>query len=166
MVLNILKIMRKIKRNKKKYKRDIKYKSKLVTYFINNIMRNGKKNIANKIFYKTLNYIEKQFKNKNLNPLQILKIAINNGSPEVEIKTRKIGGATYNMPIRINNKRKIYLSIKWLILNSKKKKNESMFKRLAKEIILTYNGIGETIKKKNQIHKIAESNKAFSHFKF
>ncbi|WGH25012.1 MAG: 30S ribosomal protein S7 [Candidatus Shikimatogenerans bostrichidophilus] len=158
--------MRKIKRNKKKYKRDIKYKSKLVTYFINNIMRNGKKNIANKIFYKTLNYIEKQFKNKNLNPLQILKIAINNGSPEVEIKTRKIGGATYNMPIRINNKRKIYLSIKWLILNSKKKKNESMFKRLAKEIILTYNGIGETIKKKNQIHKIAESNKAFSHFKF
>ncbi|MDH3004683.1 MAG: 30S ribosomal protein S7 [Candidatus Shikimatogenerans sp. JK-2022] len=160
--------MRKIKKRKKKYIRDIKYNSKLVSYFINNLMKQGKKNIAYKILYKALSIIELKFKNTkgNSNPLKILKIAIKNSSPEVEIKTRKIGGATYNIPIKINNNRKNYLSIKWLITNSKNRNEKTMSEKLANEIINTYNGIGATIKKKNEIYKIAESNKVFSYFKF
>ncbi|MDH3004204.1 MAG: 30S ribosomal protein S7 [Candidatus Shikimatogenerans sp. JK-2022] len=155
--------MRKIKKKKKKYLPDIKYNSKLITYIVNCIMRNGKKNIAYKIIYNTLNYIEKKIKN---NSLKILKKAIFNASPELEIKHRKIGGATYNIPIKINKNRKRYLSIKWLILNAKNRNEKKMYIKLANEIINTYNGIGNTIKKKNETHRMAESNKAFSHFKF
>ncbi|MDH3005144.1 MAG: 30S ribosomal protein S7 [Candidatus Shikimatogenerans sp. JK-2022] len=159
--------MRKTKKNKNIYRPDIKYNSKLVTYFINHIMVKGKKNIACKIFYKTLKIISIKFKKKNIKPLNILKVAIKNASPEVEIKTRKLGGSTYSIPVKIYEKKKIYLSIKWLILNARNRNNEkTMSEKLANEIISTYNGIGNTIKKKNEIHKMAESNKAFSHFKF
>ncbi|MDH3004421.1 MAG: 30S ribosomal protein S7 [Candidatus Shikimatogenerans sp. JK-2022] len=158
--------MRKIKNKKKKLLPDLKYNSKLITYFINNIMKKGKKNIAYKIYYKVLNYINNKFKYKNLNFLKIFKYAIKNASPEVEIKRRKIGGSTYNIPIRISNKRKIFLSIKWLILNSKKRSEKKMYIKLANEIISTYKGYGNTIKKKNELQKLADSNKAFINFRY
>ncbi|WGH25384.1 MAG: 30S ribosomal protein S7 [Candidatus Shikimatogenerans bostrichidophilus] len=158
--------MRKIKKNNKQYIPDVKYNSRLVTYFINHIMKKGKKNIAYKIFYKTLDIINDKFKLKNIKPLNILKIAIKNASPEVKIKTRKIGGSTYSIPVKINENQKKYLSIKWLIVNAKNRKEKNMSEKLANEIISTYNGISNTIKNKHEIHKRAESNKAFSHFKF
>lgn len=158
--------MRKKKIKKKIYNPDIKYNSKLVTYFINHIMKNGKKYLAYKIFYTTLNIIKKKFENKKKLPLEILKESIKNISPDVEVKSKKIGGTTYNIPVHVNEKKKKYLSIKWLIYFSKKRKGKNMSEKLANEIISAYRGIGETIKKKNELHKIAESNKAFSHFKF
>ncbi|WGH24830.1 MAG: 30S ribosomal protein S7 [Candidatus Shikimatogenerans bostrichidophilus] len=158
--------MRKIKKRKIIYNKDQKYNSRLISYFINNIMTQGKKNTACKIIYKSLNLIKKYFKDKKIPELNVVKVAIKNSSPELEIKTRKIGGATYNIPIRINKKRKKYLAIKWLIINARNRSENTMYEKLANEIVNAYNGIGNTIKKKNQIHNIAKSNKAFSHFKF
>ncbi|MDH3003703.1 MAG: 30S ribosomal protein S7 [Candidatus Shikimatogenerans sp. JK-2022] len=159
--------MRKIKLKKtKKYIKDFKYKSKLVSYFVNILMRNGKKNLAFRIFYKTLNIIKKKNKKKNIKSIKILKKALKNISPKIIIKNKKIGGTTYNIPIKINKNKQKYLSIKWLILFSKKKKGNNMSIKLAKEILLAYKGLGESIKKKNEIYKIAEANKAFTYFKF
>ncbi|WGH27649.1 MAG: 30S ribosomal protein S7 [Candidatus Shikimatogenerans bostrichidophilus] len=158
---------KKIKINKLKNKNnDFKYNDKLVINFINNLMKNGKKYLAYKIFNKTLKEIEKKNIKKNILPLNIFKKALKNIYPKVEIKNRKIGGTTYNIPIKINEKKKEYLAIKWLIFFSKKRKENCIYKKLANEIISAYNGIGNTIKKKNEIHKIAESNKAFSYLKF
>ncbi|WGH24645.1 MAG: 30S ribosomal protein S7 [Candidatus Shikimatogenerans bostrichidophilus] len=158
--------MRKIKRKKRIYSKDPKYNSSLITYFINHIMVNGKKYTASKILYKSLGLIKNNLKSKNISELNVLKIAVKNSSPEIEIKTRKIGGATYNIPIKINSRRSKYLAIKWLILNSKNRSENTMYEKLANEILNAYNGIGNTIKKKNHINSIAKSNKAFSHFKF
>ncbi|MDH3004939.1 MAG: 30S ribosomal protein S7 [Candidatus Shikimatogenerans sp. JK-2022] len=154
--------MRKIKI--KKNITDIKYKSKIVTYFINHIMKRGKKNLAIKIFYNTLNFIKEKFNKKY--PLEILKKAIEKGSPELEIKKIKIGGSIYNIPTKIKKKKSKFLCVKWLIKNAKLRKDKNMSIKLANEIINTYNGIGETIKKKNEIKKVAEANKAFSYLKF
>ncbi|WGH26641.1 MAG: 30S ribosomal protein S7 [Candidatus Shikimatogenerans bostrichidophilus] len=147
---------------------DYKYNDKIIDIFINYLMKNGKKYLAYKIFYKTLKVIENKYKKKKkkILPLNIFKKSLKNISPKIEIKNRKIGGTTYNIPIKIGEKKKQYLAIKWLIFFSKKRKEYGMFNKLANEIISAYNGIGNSIKKKNEIHKIAESNKAFSHFKF
>ncbi|WGH27136.1 MAG: 30S ribosomal protein S7 [Candidatus Shikimatogenerans bostrichidophilus] len=161
--------MRKIKLKKtKKYNIEYKYKDKIITYFINILMKNGKKNLAYKIIYKTLKIIEKKKIKKNnieVLPIDILKESLNNISPQVIIKNKKIGGSKYNIPIKINDKKKLFLSIKWLIFFSKKRKEKNIYNKIANEIILSYNGLGECIKKKNEIHKIAESNKSYSHFK-
>ncbi|WOX79142.1 30S ribosomal protein S7 [Candidatus Shikimatogenerans bostrichidophilus] len=151
--------MRKIKFKKRIYKKDYKYNSKLVTYFVNNLMRDGKKNLAYKIFYNALNIINNKI--KDINPLIIFKKSLKNIAPKKIIKNKKIGGTNYNIPIEINKRKKIYLSIKWLILYAKKRKEKTMSDKLANEIIAAYNGIGEAIKKRNNIYKLAESNKAF-----
>ncbi|MDH3004817.1 MAG: 30S ribosomal protein S7 [Candidatus Shikimatogenerans sp. JK-2022] len=156
--------MRKIKKNIKIYLPDIKYKSKIITYMSNLIMRKGKKLLALKILDKALKIIKIKFTKVNIKPLKILKIAIKNASPEMEIKNRKIGGSSYNIPIRLNEKKKMFLAIRSLIINSKKRKNKSMAEKLANEIISTYKGIGETIKKKQEINKVAESNKVFTYY--
>ncbi|WOX79410.1 30S ribosomal protein S7 [Candidatus Shikimatogenerans bostrichidophilus] len=151
--------MRKIKFKKRTYKKDYKYNSKLVTYFVNNLMKNGKKNLAYKIFYNALNIIENKM--NDINPLIIFKKSLKNIAPKILIKKKKIGGSTYNIPIEINKRKKIYLSIKWLIIYAKKRKEKTMYEKLANEIIAAYNGIGDAIKKRNNIYKLAESNKAF-----
>ncbi|WGH28131.1 MAG: 30S ribosomal protein S7 [Candidatus Shikimatogenerans bostrichidophilus] len=162
--------MRKIKnKKKKKYFKDYKFKSKLVTYFINILMKNGKKNLSLRIFYNSLKIVKKKITEQNkkkISTIKILKKSLKNISPQVIIKNKKIGGSNYNIPIQISKKKKIYLAIKWLIFYSKKRKEKTMSKKLAYEIIASFNGLGESIKKKNDIHKIAESNKAFSYFKF
>ncbi|WOX79273.1 30S ribosomal protein S7 [Candidatus Shikimatogenerans bostrichidophilus] len=151
--------MRKRKFKKKIYKKDYKYKSKLVTYFVNNLMKNGKKNLAYKIFYNALNIINNKI--NDINPLIIFKKSLKNIAPKKLIKNKKIGGSNYNIPIEINKKKQIYISIKWLILYAKKRKEKTMSNKLANEIIAAYNGLGDAIKKRNNIYKIAESNKAF-----
>ncbi|WGH26106.1 MAG: 30S ribosomal protein S7 [Candidatus Shikimatogenerans bostrichidophilus] len=158
--------MRKIKYKKKIYNGDYKFNDEIITYFVNILMKNGKKNLAYKIFYKTIKIIKNKYKNKKILPLHIFKKSLKNISPKYEIINRKIGGSTYNIPIKISKKKKMFLSIKWLIYYSKKKKGLNMSNKLANEIISSYNGIGESIKRKNEINKIAKSNKAFSHLKF
>ncbi|BDT61510.1 MAG: 30S ribosomal protein S7 [Flavobacteriales endosymbiont of Rhyzopertha dominica] len=153
----------KIKKKYRIYKRDFKYKSRIVTYFVNILMKNGKKNLSYNIFYNTLKIVKNKIKDEE--PFKIFKKALNNIKPSVEIKARKIGSTTYNIPKKISKKKSIYYSIKWLILYSKKRKGISMSNKLAEEIIAAYNKIGESIKKKNEIDKLFNKNKGFYNFK-
>lgn len=153
----------KIKKKYRIYKRDFKYKSRIVTYFVNILMKNGKKNLSYNIFYNTLKIVKNKIKDEE--PFKIFKKALNNIKPSVEIKARKIGSTTYNIPKKISKKKSIYYSIKWLILYSKKRKGISMSNKLAEEIIAAYNNIGESIKKKNEIDKLFNKNKGFYNFK-
>ena len=140
---------------------DVKYKSYLVSLLIQRVLKSGKKTLAQNLIYKTFDII----KNKtNKNPLIIFETAIKNASPLLEIKTRKIGGSIYRVPVEINSFRSINLALRWIIINSRKKIGRGICIKLATEIIDTSNNSSLTIKKKEEIHKNAEANKAFSHF--
>lgn len=137
------------------------YNSILVSRFINNLMIDGKKTKAQNIFYKAMNLIQKK---TNQNPLKIFQMAIKNAAPLVEVWSRRIGGATFMVPRQVMAGRRISLAIKNIIKAARSLKGKPMFERLADEIILTSQEEGEAYKKKLEIHKLAENNKAFAHF--
>ena len=155
--------MRKSKPKKRYFLPDPIYKDSLVTQFVNNLMLKGKKSISYSIFYDSLDIIEKKTKEKGI---QVWKKALNNVMPSVEVKSRRIGGANFQVPIEVRPSRKITLSQKWLIKYARLRKENSMRDRLANEIISASKGEGSAVKKKDDTHKMAEANKAFSHFKF
>ena len=135
----------------------------VVAKFINYIMKQGKKSIAEKIFYQSLDLISKQEKTEQ--PIEVFKKAIGNVSPVLEVKSKRIGGATYQVPIEVGSNRRIALAMRWIIGYSKSRKGKSMMDRLSSELIAAANNEGSSIKKKEDTHKMADANKAFAHFR-
>jgi small subunit ribosomal protein S7 len=156
--------MRKARPKKKLIKPDPRYGDIVITKFVNNIMLSGKKSVAFDIIYGAMDEIKKKLKDEN--ELEIWRAALDNVMPSVEVKSRRIGGATFQIPTEINEGRRMALGMKWLITYSKKRPGKSMSERLAAEIIAAAKGEGAAVKKREDTHKMAEANKAFSHFKF
>ena len=139
------------------------YNSYLVSLLISRILQSGKKTIAKNIVYEAFEIIKQK---TDQDPLEIFETAIRKASPIVEVKARRIGGSTYQVPIEVNGFRATNLSLRWIIRYSKQRAGRSMSIKLANEIIDTANEIGNTIKKKEETHKMAEANKAFAHFRY
>ena len=155
--------MRKAKPKKRYILPDPKFGDTLVTRFVNNLMVDGKKSIAYSIFYDALAQVENK---TGENGLETWKKGLNNIMPSVEVKSRRVGGATFQVPLEVRPDRKISLGIKWMILYSRKRGEQTMTDRLAGEIIAAAKGEGAAVKKKDDTHRMAEANKAFSHFRF
>jgi small subunit ribosomal protein S7 len=156
--------MRKSKPKKRYLLPDPKFKDTLVTKFVNYMMNDGKKSIAYNIFYDAIEQVEKKAGGEN--GLDVWKRAMTNVTPGVEVKSRRVGGATFQVPVEIRPERKINLSIKWLIEYARARGEKTMMDRLAGEILAASKGEGAAIKKKDDTHRMAEANKAFSHFRF
>ena len=139
------------------------YNSYLVSLLILRILKSGKKNLAKNIVYQAFDIIKQKTKE---DPLSIFEKAIRNASPIVEVKPRRVGGSTYQVPIEVNGFRATNLSLRWIINYANQRVGRSMAIKLANEIIDTANDIGNTIKKKEETHKMAEANKAFAHYRF
>ena len=158
--------MRKRKAKKRPLLPDPKFNDQLVTRFVNMLMWSGKKSTAFKIFYDALDIVESKKQNKEKSSLEIWKDGLSNVMPHVEVRSRRIGGATIQIPMQIRADRKISLAIKWLIGFARKRNEKSMAQKLAAEILAAENEEGAAVKKKADTHKMAEANKAFSHFRF
>ena len=142
---------------------DSLYNSYLVSLLISRILKSGKKNLAKNIVYQSFEIIHKK---TGQDPLTIFEKAIQNASPLVEVKARRVGGSTYQVPVEVSGFRATNLSLRWIIRYSRQRVGRSMAIKLANEIIDTSNEIGNTIKKKEETHKMAEANKAFAHFRY
>ena len=158
--------MRKAKPKKRILLPDPKFNDVLVTRFVNNLMVDGKKSIAYTIFYDALDIVGEKMKDADKAPLEIWKKALENITPQVEVKSRRIGGATFQVPTEVRPERKISLSMKNLVLYSRKRAGKSMAEKLSAEIIAAYNQEGAAFKRKEEMHRMAEANKAFAHFRF
>ena len=158
--------MRKAKPKKRIILPDPKYNDVLVTRFVNNMMYDGKKNVAYSIFYDALEIVGNRIKDSELTPLEIWKKALENVTPAVEVKSRRVGGANFQVPVEIRPDRKISVSIKNLILFARKRSGKSMAEKLAGEIQAAFNEEGGAYKKKEDTHRMAEANRAFAHFRF
>ena len=155
--------MRKGTPNKRYVLPDPKYKDTLVTQFVNCLMLSGNKSTAYRMFYDAVDLVEERTKE---NGLETWKKALNNVMPSVEVKSRRVGGATFQVPIEVRPSRKISLGIKWMIRYAKLRGEKTMTERLAGEIIAGAKGEGAAVKKKDDTHRMADANKAFSHFRF
>jgi len=157
-------------RKKQSKKRDLipdpKFNDQLVTRFVNNLMQQGKKSIAYKIFYDAIDIIESKKEDNEKTSLELWKDALSNVMPQVEVRSRRVGGATFQIPTPIRPDRKISLAMKWLIASSRKRNEKSMAVKLAQEILAAAKEEGAAVKKRVDTHKMAEANKAFSHFRF
>lgn len=142
---------------------DPKFKDARLSQFVNNLMLDGKKNLAFKIVYGAFDIIKEK---TNEEGLDIFHKAINNACPSVQVKSRRVGGATFQIPTEVSPKRKLSLGMKWIIMFSRKRNGKSMKEKLANELIAAANEEGGAIKKKEDTHRMAEANKAFSHFRF
>ena len=158
--------MRKARPKKKILLPDPKFNDPYVTRFVNNLMYSGKKTVAYGIFYDSLDIVGDKLKVDGKSPLDIWKQALDNITPQVEVKSRRVGGATFQVPMEIRPDRKVSISMKNLILFARKRPGHSMAERLAAEVMAAYNGEGGAFKKKEDTHKMAEANKAFAHFRF
>ncbi|MFA7616795.1 MAG: 30S ribosomal protein S7 [Moheibacter sp.] len=157
--------MRKTKAKKRVLLPDPKFNDQLVTRFVNNMMYDGKKSVAFGIFYDALDIVEERKENPEKSALDVWKDALTNVMPHVEVRSRRVGGATFQIPMEIRPDRKISTAMKWLILYARKRNEKSMAQRLAAEIIAAAKEEGAAVKKRQDTHKMAEANKAFSHFK-
>ena len=155
--------MRKAKPKKRIILPDPKYNDVLVTKFVNNIMLKGKKNLAYEIFYEAMDIIEEKL---GENPVEVWKKSLANVTPQVEVRSRRIGGATFQIPSEIRPARKQSIGMKNLINYARKRHEKSMALKLASEIMQAYKEEGAAFKKKEEIHRMADANKAFSHFRF
>ena len=142
---------------------DPRYNSNLVARFINNLMKEGKKSTAQRIIYDAFQIIEDRLKKP---PLDVFDKAIENVKPELEVKSRRVGGATYQVPIEVRGERRVALAIRWIIGFAKSRQGKSMSVKLADELIDAYEKTGTSIKKKEETRKMAEANKAFAHYKW
>jgi small subunit ribosomal protein S7 len=158
--------MRKRKPKKRILLPDPKFTDTLVTRFVNDLMIAGKKNISYSIFYSALDIVKDKSTNIEKSPLDIWKKALENITPAVEVKSRRVGGATFQVPMEIRAERKVSISIKNMILFARKRSGKSMGEKLAAEILAAYNEEGGAFKKKEDMHRMAEANKAFAFFKF
>lgn len=158
--------MRKSKPKKRIILPDSKYNDTLVSRFINDLMKNGKKSLAFDVFYEAIDIVGKKLEKEELAPLDIWKKALENVTPQVEVRSRRVGGATFQIPQEIRDSRKVSMSIKNMIEFAEKRSGRSMSEKLAAEIIAAYNEEGGAYKRKEDTHRMAEANKAFSHFRF
>jgi small subunit ribosomal protein S7 len=142
---------------------DPRYKSTIIPKLINSIMYDGKKTVAEKIVYEAIDKIKSKSKEE---PITVFNEAINNIRPTVEVKSRRVGGATYQVPVEVKSKRSQALALRWLISASRKRKDKNMSDKILNEIYDAYQNRGSAIKKKEDTHKMAESNKAFAHFRW
>ncbi|MDE0979697.1 MAG: 30S ribosomal protein S7 [Flavobacteriales bacterium] len=142
---------------------DPRFDSVLVTSFVNNLMLDGKKSVAFDIFYKAMDRVEERTEEESL---EVFKRALDNVTPGVEVRSRRVGGATFQIPQPIRDSRKVSLAMKWLIGYARKRNEKSMSERLASEVVAAAKEEGATFKKKEDTHRMAEANKAFSHFRF
>jgi small subunit ribosomal protein S7 len=142
---------------------DPKYQDILVSRFINSLLKGGKKHTARGILYGAFDLIEEKTKNK---PLDVFKKAVSNASPMIEVRARRVGGATYQVPTEVRPERRTALAIRWLIGYSKDRSDTAMAQKLASELMAAATGEGGAIKKKDDVHRMAEANKAFAHFKW
>ena len=158
--------MRKAKPKKRILLPDPNFSDVLVTRFVNNLMLDGKKSIAYSIFYDALDIVGEKMKDADKSPLEIWKQALENITPQVEVKSKRIGGATFQVPTEVRAERKISISMKNLVLYSRKRAGKSMAEKLSGEIMAAYNQEGAAFKRKEEMHRMAEANKAFAHFRF
>ena len=158
--------MRKGKPKKRLLLPDPKYQDILVTQFINNLMHGGKKSVALQIFYDAIDKVGEKVKEEDKSALDVWKQALDNITPQVEVKSRRVGGATFQVPIEVRAERKVSLSMKNLISFARKRSGKSMSEKLAAEIVAAFNQEGSAFKKKEDMHRMAEANKAFAHFRF
>ncbi len=153
--------MRRRRAPKRKISPDPKYNSVRLAKFINNVMRDGKKSLAQRIVYDALEIIKQ--KTKKENPLEVFDQAIDNASPLLEVKSRRVGGANYQVPYEVRGERREALAMRWIIEAARNKKGKPMSEKLAMEIIDASRNEGDAIRKKQTVHKMAEANKAFAH---
>ena len=148
---------------KRKIEPDPKFKDRLVAKFVNNLMRRGKKSVAQGAFYRAMAIVEQRTKD---DPMKTFKKALENVKPVLEVKARRVGGATYQVPVEIRPQRRTALGIRWLIEYSRGRGEKTMMERLAAEVIDAANNRGSAIKKREDTHKMAEANKAFAHYRW
>ena len=161
--------MRKKQAKKRPLLPDPRFNDQLVTRFVNMMMWNGKKSVAFKIFYDAIDVVESKNSGEGEDKkpaIEIWKDALSNVMPHVEVRSRRVGGATFQIPMQIRPDRKISLAMKWLISFSRKRNEKSMSQKLAQEILAAFKEEGAAVKKRVDTHKMAEANKAFSHFRF
>jgi small subunit ribosomal protein S7 len=156
--------MRKSKPKKRIILPDPKFNDTLVTKFVNNLMYDGKKGTSYEIFYDSLEIVEKRLTENP--PLEVFKKALENVTPAVEVRSRRVGGATFQIPQEIRPARRLALGMKWMIVAARKRNDKSMAQKLANEVVAAFNNEGGAFKKKEDTHRMAEANKAFSHFRF
>lgn len=153
--------MRKKRNYKKDHKQDLKYKSVAIARFINYLMEDGKKAVAERVFYDALDILEKQ---TGQSAQQIFDQALKNAAPDLEVTTRRIGGANYQVPREVRPERKFFLSCNWILNAARSKTGKPMAKKLAEELAAAAKNEGMAIKKKQDTHRMAEANRAFAHF--
>ena len=158
--------MRKTKPKKRILLPDPKFHDVQVTRFVNNLMLQGKKSIAYSIFYDAIDIIGEKMKDSEQAPIDIWKKALENVTPQVEVKSRRVGGANFQVPMEVRPERKVSLSMKNMITFARKRSGHSMAEKLAAEIMAAYNNEGAAFKRKEDMHRMAEANKAFAHFRF
>jgi small subunit ribosomal protein S7 len=151
--------MRRPIKNRHPRKPDLEYKSEAISRFVNTVMKDGKKDTARRVVYKALDIIK-----KDSDPLETFETAIRNVSPLMEVRSRRVGGANYQVPREVPQQRRISLAYRWLINAARAKKGKPMAEKLANEIMMAAKNEGEAIKKKDDMHRMAEANKAFAHF--
>ena len=142
---------------------DAKYGNTVLTKFMNNLMLDGRKSAAERIVYGALDRVETKLKRA---PIEVFEEALENIKPAVEVRSRRVGGATFQIPMQIRPDRKVSMAIKWMILYTRKRNEKTMAQRLAAEILAAAKEEGASVKKRTDVHKMAEANKAFSHFRF
>ena len=158
--------MRKRQAKKRPLLPDPKFNDQLVTRFVNMMMWDGKKSIAFKIFYDAMDIVEEKNQDEEKTALEIWKDALSNVMPHVEVRSRRVGGATFQIPMQIRPDRKVSTAMKWLISYSRKRNEKAMAQKLAAEVLAAAKEEGAAVKKRVDTHKMAEANKAFSHFRF
>ncbi len=139
------------------------YHSVLVAQVINKILRNGKKTVSEHIVYKALDIIAEKVGG---DPLVVLKRAVDNTKPETEVRSRRVGGATYQVPVLVKPRRQTSLAIRWIVTNAKNRREKTMIERFANEVLDASNGVGASVKRRDDTHKMAESNRAFMHYRW
>ena len=158
--------MRKKQAKKRPLLPDPKFNDQLVTRFVNNLMWAGKKSVAFKVFYDAIDIVEERKEDEEKTALEVWKDALSNVMPQVEVRSRRVGGATFQIPMQIRPDRKVSMAIKWMISYTRKRNEKTMAQRLAAEILAAAKEEGAAVKKRVDTHKMAEANKAFSHFRF
>lgn len=155
--------MRKKRAIRRRVTPDPKFGEELISRFVNSVLKDGKKNIARNIVYKALDQIALKTEK---NPLDVFKKAVDNASPLIEVRARRVGGATYQVPTEVRLERRTALAIRWLINYAQERSDKSMSQKLAAELLAASSGEGGAVKKKDDVHRMAEANKAFAHFRW
>ncbi len=154
---------RRYRPSKREIKPDVKYNNEIVAKFINKMMKGGKRSLATRILYNSFDIIEERMKKS---PLEVFEQAVNNAAPVLEVKPRRVGGATYQIPVEVPPDRRFSLAIRWLLQSARNRPGKSMAEKLANELMDAAQGTGATVKKRDDTHKMAEANKVFAHYRW